>query len=304
MKESNEIDLDTTMIEHPRSDVESRPRHPYLVIFIGQDSGKRYRLQPGKMTIGRSTEADITIDDEWASRIHCTIDWADDVIRVEDNGSTNGIFIDYRRTKSASLTQGVPLQIGHSVMKVDYKDEAEIRLEEKLLRNACIDGLTGISNRQQFMRRAVEEFSYARRNERSVAIIMIDIDKFKNVNDTHGHQMGDFALNRFAGIINGVKRKEDIFARYGGEEFVMIPVGQIHLDEVYGFCERLRKAIEISEFQFGDVSIQLTASFGFHIRNITNGDQIEPLINEVIKKADKALYRAKNNGRNCIEYLL
>jgi diguanylate cyclase (GGDEF)-like protein len=116
--------------------------------------------------------------------------------------------------------------------------------------------------------------------------------------------MGDFALNRFAAIINRVKRKEDIFARYGGEEFVMIPVGPIHLDEVYAFSERLRKAIEISEFQFGDVTIQLTASFGFHIRNITNGDKIEPMINDVIKQADKALYRAKKNGRNRVEYLL
>ena len=57
MKENNEIDLDRTMIEHPKSNVESRPRHPYLVIFIGQDSGKRHRLRPGKMTIGRSSEA-------------------------------------------------------------------------------------------------------------------------------------------------------------------------------------------------------------------------------------------------------
>ena len=137
MKKNSEIDLDRTMIEHPRSSIESRPRHPYLVIFIGQDSGKRHRLRPGKMTIGRSSEADITIDDEWASRIHCTLEWADDVIRIEDNGSTNGIFVDYRRTEAATLAQGVPLQIGHSVMKVDYKDQAEIRMEENLLRNAC-----------------------------------------------------------------------------------------------------------------------------------------------------------------------
>jgi len=304
MTKNSSADFTKTIIDLPVSGVKARPRHPHLVVFIGPDSGKRFRLQPGETTIGRDPEADITIDDEWASRIHAVIDWSDEAIRITDNSSTNGIYVDYRKVDSAILAQGVPVQIGHTVMKIDFKDEAEIRLENDLLRNACIDGLTGISNRQHFMKRAAEEYSYARRNGMPVGLIMIDIDRFKQVNDTHGHQMGDSVLNNFAGVINRVKRREDIFARYGGEEFVMIPCGQIHLDEVFGFCERLRQAIEITEFQFGDTSIRITASFGFHTRKIKQDEKIEPLLSDMIKKADQALYNAKEKGRNCTEYLL
>jgi diguanylate cyclase (GGDEF)-like protein len=297
-------DLNQTIIEKSESHLKARPRHPHLVVFIGADSGKRFKLKSGAMSIGRAPEADITIDDEWASRFHAIFEWTDEVIRVKDNGSTNGIYVDYRKVDSAILGQGVPVQIGHSVMKIDFKDEAEIRLENDLLRNACIDGLTGISNRQHFMKRAVEEYSYARRNGMPVGLIMIDIDRFKQVNDTHGHQMGDSVLNNFASIISRLKRTEDIFARYGGEEFVMIPCGHIHLDEVFGFCERIRQAIEITEFQFGDTSIRITASFGFHTRKIKQDEKIEPLLSDMIKKADQALYNAKERGRNCTEYLL
>jgi diguanylate cyclase (GGDEF)-like protein len=304
MNEDSSVDPNKTIFEGPKSRIEVRPRHPHLVFFIGQDSGKRFKLTPGKMTLGRAPEADITLDDEWASRIHAIIEWADEVIRIKDNGSTNGIYVDYRKVDSAVLTQGVPIQIGHSVMKIDFKDDAEIRLERDLLRNACIDGLTGISNRHHFMKRAAEQYSYARRNALTVGLIMIDIDRFKAVNDTHGHQMGDAVLNQFAGIISRVKRQEDIFARYGGEEFVIVPCGQINPDDVFGFCERIRQAIEISEFRFGDTGIQITASLGFHTRKITQNEKIEPLINDMIKKADQALYQAKERGRNCTEYLL
>lgn len=304
MNKDSLVDPNKTIFDQTVSSVTVRPRHPHLVLFIGPDSGKRFQLKPGETTIGRDPAADISIDDEWASRIHAIIDWSDEAIRITDNGSTNGIYVDYRKVNSAVLAQGVPVQIGHSVMKIDFKDEAEIRLENDLLRNACIDGLTGISNRQHFMKRAAEEYSYARRNGLPVGLIMIDIDRFKQVNDMHGHQMGDSVLNNFAGVINRVKRREDIFARYGGEEFVIIPCGHIHLDEVFSFCERLRQAIEISEFRFGDTSIRITASFGFHTRKIMKNEKVEPLIEKMIKKADQALYNAKEKGRNRTEYLL
>ena len=304
MNKDRPFDPNETIVEHLQTHIEISPRQPHLVLFIGPDSGKRFKLKPGQMTIGRAQVADITIDDEWASRIHAIIEWNDEVIQIEDNGSTNGIYVDYRRVDSAILAQGMPLQIGHSVMKVDFKDDAELRLEENLLRNACIDGLTGIFNRQHFMVRATEEYSYARRNGLPVGLIMIDIDRFKLVNDTHGHQMGDFVLNKFATVINQLKRKEDIFARYGGEEFVIIPCGQIHADQVFGYCERIRQAIEMSEFRFGDTSIQITASFGFHTCKIMKNKEIEPQLTAMIKKADQALYNAKEKGRNSTESLL
>jgi len=303
MRKTDVDNLDSTVIEHSESHIEIRRRYPYLVVFIGHDSGKRFRLKPGKMTMGRSPEADITIEDDRISRIHCIIDWADDIIRIEDNGSTNGTYVDSRKIRGAHVAAGVPVQVGRSVMKIDYKDDAEIKWEESLLRSASIDGLTGISNRQQFMKRAAEEIALARRQMEPVGLVMIDIDHFKRINDTYGHQIGDFVLNRFAGIINQEKRREDIFGRFGGEEFIMMPRGKVFPEGLNEFCERARRIIEGADFNFGDTRIQITASFGFHVE-VPRKVDIEAFLTDLIRKADKALYRAKQQGRNRTESLL
>lgn len=274
--------------------------NPYLVIFIGQDSGKRHKLSPGSVTIGRSPEADIIIEDNWASRIHCVIHWQDDVFELEDLDSTNGTYVNTHKIKRIQVLPGVPLQVGHSLLKIEFKDEAELQLEQNLHRSASIDGLTGIFNRQYFMKRAAEEVAYASRHHRLIGVIMIDIDHFKIINDTHGHQMGDFVLNRFASIINAEKRPEDVFARYGGEEFIILPRGELSKEGMHFQCERLRQTIEAAEFAFGEARVRITISLGFHLSMVVNGGQ-GLLIDAWISKADDALYRAKDLGRNRTE---
>ena len=302
MEKSNTTDPNQTILEDTRSFIKDRSLHPYLVIFIGQDSGKRHELKPGSMTIGRSPEADITIEDDWASRIHCVIHWQDDVFELEDRDSTNGIYVNTHKIKRIQVPPGVPIQVGHSLLKIEFKDEAELQLEQNLHRSASIDGLTGIFNRQYFMKRAAEEVAYAHRHHRLLGIIMIDIDHFKLINDTYGHQMGDFVLNQFASIINANKRPEDVFARYGGEEFIILPRGELSQEGMHMHCERLRQTIEAAEFAFGDTRVRITISLGFHLAMVVKGDQ-EPSIDDWIGKADEALYRAKDLGRNRTENL-
>jgi two-component system cell cycle response regulator len=297
---SNTTDLNKTILEGTRSFVKDRTLHPYLVIFIGQDSGKRHKLRPGSMSIGRSPQADITIEDDWASRVHCVLDWKDDIFELEDRDSTNGTYVNTRKIKQIQVPPGVPIQVGHSLLKIEYKDEAEIQLEQNLHRNASLDGLTGIFNRQHFLKRAAEELAYARRHHQPLAVIMIDIDHFKLVNDTYGHQMGDFVLNRLASIINASKRPEDVFARYGGEEFIIMPRGELSQEGVRTNCERIRRTIEAAIFAFGENRVRVTISLGFHLAMVTHGGQ-EPLIGDLIGKADEALYRAKELGRNRTE---
>ncbi len=301
MKKENPTDLNQTIYDDTRSFIKDSDLHPYLVIFVGQDRGKRHKLKPGSMTIGRSPEADIPIEDDWASRFHCVIDWQDDVFEVEDRDSTNGTYVNTHKITRIQVPPGVPIQVGHSLLKIEYKDEVEIQLEQNLHRSASIDGLTGIFNRQYFMKRAAEEQAYARRHHRSLGVIMIDIDHFKLINDTYGHQMGDFVLNRFASIINANKRPEDIFARYGGEEFLILPRGELSKEGMHRHCERLRQTIEASKFAFGETGVRITISLGFHLAMVVGGDQ-EASIDEWIGKADEALYRAKDLGRNRTEY--
>jgi two-component system cell cycle response regulator len=303
MKKGDTTDLNATIFEDTRSFVKDSTLHPYLVIFIGKDSGKRHALKPGATTIGRSSQADITIDDEWASRVHCVLEWKGKAFEIEDRDSTNRTYVNTLKISRTQVPPGVPIQVGHSLMKIEFKDEAELQLERNLKRSAFIDGLTGIFNRQYFMKRAEEELAYARRHLSQVGIIMMDIDHFKLVNDTYGHQMGDFVLNRFASIINTSKRPEDVFARYGGEEFILLPRGELSKEGMHLHCERIRRKIENSEFAFGETRLRVTISLGFHLAMMDNGGQ-KPSLDELIGKADEALYRAKELGRNRTENLL
>lgn len=302
MKKGNTTELNQTIFDDTRSVIKDSTQHPYLVIFIGQDSGQRHKLRPGSMTIGRSPQADITIEDDWASRVHCVIHWKDDVFELEDRDATNGTYVDTHKIVRVQVLPGVPIQVGHSLLKIEYKDEAELEVEKNLHRSASIDGLTGIFNRQYFMNRAAEELAYASRHHRCLGVIMIDIDHFKLINDTYGHQMGDFVLNRFASIIKTTKRSEDVFARYGGEEFIILPRGDLSKEGMLFHCERFRKTIETAEFDFGETRVRITISLGFHLAVVVNGDQ-KPSIDEWIAKADEALYRAKELGRNRTECL-
>jgi two-component system, cell cycle response regulator len=303
MKKGGPTDPNQTILEDTKSFVKNSTLHPYLVIFIGKDSGKRHALKKGSATIGRSSQADITIDDDWASRIHCVLEWNGEIFEIEDRDSTNGTYANTLKVSRTQVPPGVPIQVGHSLMKIEFKDDAELQLERNLKRSAFIDGLTGIFNRRYFMKRAEEELAYARRHHAEVGIIMMDIDHFKLINDTYGHQMGDFVLNRFASIISDAKRTEDVFARYGGEEFIIMPRGALSKEGMHLHCERLRLKIENSEFDFGETRVRVTISLGFHLGPIMNGGQATSL-EELIGKADEALYRAKDLGRNRTENLL
>lgn len=170
----------------------------------------------------------------------------------------------------------------------------------KFFQLATIDGLTGLFVIRYFrilLNKAVEATV---KSKGSLSVILMDIDNFKSVNDTYGHQMGDFVLNQLASIINAKKRPEDVFARYGGEEFIILPRGELSQEGMHFHCERLRQTIEAAEFAFGDTHVRITISLGFHLAMVVKGDQ-EPSIDDWIGKADEALYRAKDLGRNRTE---
>ncbi len=294
--------LAKTTTADDKSLVHSEDRHPYLVIYIGNNSGCRHKLDSGFMTIGRSPQADISIEDERISRIHCVIEWMGDTITIEDKGSTNGIYVDTRKVSRATLAPGVPLQLGHSIMKIEYKTEAEIRSEESLLHRASLDALTGIYNRYHFIKLAHVEMAYASKHKLPIGVVLMDIDNFKQVNDTYGHQSGDMVLAQFANTVIENKRTEDLFGRYGGDEFIILPRGEISKEGIQGHCERVRKAIENFEFCFAETPVKITISLGFHVAQAERCDT-ETMLNDLIRKADQALYLAKENGRNRTESL-
>jgi len=302
MKESQFIDLSKTATVDDRALVLTEDRHPYLVIYIGNASGSRHKLNNGFMTVGRSPEADICIKDDRISRIHCVIERAGHTITIEDKGSTNGTYVDARKISRARLLPGVPVQLGHSIMKIEYKTEAEIRSEKRLLQRASLDALTGIFNRHHFTKLASMEMAYASRHKLPIGVVLMDIDNFKHVNDIYGHQSGDLVLAQLANTVIKNKRTEDLFGRYGGDEFIILPRGEISKDSMQVHCERIRKAIEGFEFCFEDKCVRITISLGFHLTKAASSDT-ETMLSDLIRKADQALYFAKEKGRNRTESL-
>jgi diguanylate cyclase (GGDEF)-like protein len=163
----------------------------------------------------------------------------------------------------------------------------------RLLKMAQTDSLTGLDNRRYVEERLEEAFGHSRRLNEPVAVVLCDLDRFKSVNDTYGHQVGDAVLKQLARILKNEAREIDRVGRYGGEEFMLLLPGTV-LDAAVTFAERARKAVEAHTFTFEGGTLQRTMSCGVaawpHPRI---GD-----CDALVKAADDALYVAKETGRN------
>jgi diguanylate cyclase (GGDEF)-like protein len=163
--------------------------------------------------------------------------------------------------------------------------------EQKLVEMNTKDMLTGIYNRRFLETRLKEEFERHRRYSRALSMIMIDIDFFKKVNDTYGHQGGDHILKSVAAKASSIIRKTDFIARYGGEEFCCL-LPETDAGSAEAVAENLRMQIEEMENSFEGKQIKVTISLG--ISDLISGDTPDTLM----KRADDALYQAKHSGRN------
>jgi len=166
-------------------------------------------------------------------------------------------------------------------------------LNKELEEISITDGLTQVFNRQYFMERLRQEVKRASRYNTHVSLLMMDIDHFKTVNDTHGHQAGDTVLEGVACNIMERIREIDLFARYGGEEFCLIATAMDQA-EAFQFADRLRELIEKQEFDHHGKKIKVTISIGVSAYEPSIKEKFE----ELIRRADEALYRAKGQGRN------
>ncbi|HJW02272.1 MAG TPA: GGDEF domain-containing protein [Azospira sp.] len=168
-------------------------------------------------------------------------------------------------------------------------------LHTQLTRQADLDFLTGIPNRRHFMELAERELKRSRRYGTPTSLALVDLDLFKNINDTHGHQVGDRVLQAFASVCRQTLRDSDLFGRIGGEEFAIL-LPSTGIDEAGEVVERVRKAVAAAPLPGGtSTALAITASFGM-VEQSSAGDDLQNLL----RQADTALYRAKENGRNQI----
>jgi diguanylate cyclase (GGDEF)-like protein len=177
------------------------------------------------------------------------------------------------------------------------KHWALLRHQHMLLNMANTDTLAGTANRRHFMSRFEVELKHAQRHGSGLAVLMLDIDHFKQINDTYGHPIGDQAILACARACQMVLRDIDFLSRFGGDEFAIL-LSDTGIDGAQVAAERLRQAILRCRI-VGDtgVEVTMTASIGLAMLDASTLD-----VEAALAKADAALYRAKSKGRNCIEF--
>lgn len=165
-------------------------------------------------------------------------------------------------------------------------------LEEKLTTFARIDGLTQVYNRRYFHEEAEKQLMLAHRYHRSVAILVLDLDHFKKINDTYGHRAGDEVLKDFARICRETIRETDIIGRIGGEEFAIL-LPETERGSTLQLAERIRSSVESSALKFNKATLAYSVSIGVAVKD---AEKIH--IDDLLSRGDKSLYEAKEAGRN------
>jgi diguanylate cyclase (GGDEF)-like protein len=267
--------------------------------------GRRYPLSAATgVVIGRGTDCAILIDDHSVSRKHARIEPRAQGYVAIDLGSTNGTFVNDHPIVQRQLEDGDYLRVGNCIYRFLAGGNIEAEYHEEIYRLAIIDGLTEVPNKRYLLEFLNRELARSLRYHRPLAVLMFDIDRFKVVNDDHGHLCGDHVLRELCGLLRNVVRAEELLARYGGEEFVVVLPECTH-DNALNVAERLRALVEQHVFRFDDQILFVTISVG--IASIVGSEAEEPptdpdclaiSVSKLIDRADRKLYEAKDAGRN------
>ena len=170
-----------------------------------------------------------------------------------------------------------------------------VTVQKEMEYQATHDSLSGLWNRPAWKRLLGAEFERAYRNATSVAVLMIDLDHFKAVNDTFGHTAGDALINKVGEVLRSLVRAYDHVGRYGGDEFILL-AQELSLDRVFDYADRIRTTLAQTQVVHDGATISLTVTIGAAFANILQ----EHSPDSMIRMADRALYKAKARGRNCV----
>ncbi|MBI4238494.1 MAG: GGDEF domain-containing protein [Deltaproteobacteria bacterium] len=271
------------------------PKRAYILFLSGPLVGKLHMLAQGKTVLGRSREASLVVSDNRVSRQHVEIHVDGDRVILRDLGSTNGTFVNGQKVREHALVDGDKVQISSvTIFKYALQDHTENVFHKELYKMAVTDPVTTLYNKRYFLERLKEEFSHARRTTAPLAMLMIDIDFFKRVNDTHGHLAGDMVLHQVAQTLKGIVRTEDLLCRYGGEEFSVL-LRDADTASAAPLAERMRAQVAAGRYTFEGTTIPVTISLG--VAAMTPQHPM-PDPDALVHSADQALYASKQAGRN------
>jgi len=263
-----------------------------LVVIYGNDLGRRIGLEQKATTVGRSSKADLFIDDDSISRKHCELTWDGKRHRVRDLESTNGTYVNDELVDSAELRHGDQIKIGRTIMKFISGGNVEGQYHEEIYRLMTVDGLTQVHNKRYFDEVLEREVSRSARYGVRFSIILFDIDHFKEVNDSRGHLAGDAVLRQLGTLVNANIRRDDVVCRTGGEEFTIV-TPETDRKGAIGLAEKIRRLVEKTRFEFEKERVPVTISAG-----VAEWDAAMELGDQLVADADAKLYEAKGGGRN------
>ena len=266
-----------------------------LMRMDGVHAGSVFAVEQLPCTVGRHASNTLHIDEDSISRFHARISRDEEGFFVEDLKSRNGTFVGGKRITRHRLKDGEGLTFGTKVaFHFNVSDSLEERLLRRLYESSTRDALTGAYNRSHFDERLQAEIAFASRHATEAALAIVDLDHFKRVNDTYGHQAGDQVLKQLVTIVQRSMRTEDVLARFGGEEFAIIMRG-INLAGAYQLTERQRLTVAATPILFEGKTIHVTLSAGCATTTCCS-QPISP--EQLLRVADRRLYVAKGTGRN------
>ena len=270
----------------------------YFIVLSGGIPGAMLRLFPGGTKLGRASDNNVQLPDSSVSRRHALLKVdSDGKARLTDLGSTNGTFVNGRRVPMRTtivLQDGDRLRFGSNVLvKFVRPDPCEERFQREMFERTVRDSLTGLFNRVYFHEQVALLLENGASQGLGLAILLLDIDHFKQVNDTFGHDAGDEVLREVATVLRNATRSEDLVARYGGEEFIAaLPIASPPLASER--AERIRASLAGRTIQAAGRTLKVTASIGLAF---APPGFLQPIA-ELISAADIALYEAKKSGRD------
>lgn len=281
----------TIIIPPPSPSGEDGEKRACVVIISGTPIGKVFFLSDSD-TIGRAEDVSISIEDASISRHHAKISKHDKGWVLEDLKSMNGTFVNFEPVASRTLNGGEIITTGATTLKFLVASKMEGNFYELIFQMTSRDALTHAFTKTFFLEVAAHEFTRAVRYRRSLSFCIMDLDHFKQFNDTHGHAAGDYVLKEWAMLVTDNIRTTDVFGRLGGEEFGLILPEQDELQTEMAISRLLAKTRGHS-FYFNKTPTPVTFSAG--LACVCNTDEeFQVLFN----RADRKLYEAKTAGRN------
>src|SRR5256886_5376031 len=301
---SGRTDLSTT--QSGKDGKHSAERRPALVFLRGELLAVPIPLERPEVTLGRALEADVRVNDSRASRLHARITTERDEstgetrYRLNDLDSTNGTQLNGQPIDEAFLQDGDKFVIGDQLIRFEMLDEIDREFQQQIHRLLVHDELTGLLTGKSFFSELRREAARAEAESVPFCVLMMDIDYFKEVNDTYGHLVGSETLEEVGAVVKRALRAGDVGARFGGEEFAAF---LLDADYAQGLVAAERVRAAIAEHEFSAVRRGGEGAARTHRITISIGvaaspeDGRDPI--QLVELADSALYRAKRGGRQC-----